>query len=244
MAAVVALIALPVSPPQPCTRCGTVRPRANLTVTGFELVCPECLFAHHERTLGAPTFSLHPPEAPWAGLFARLFTGCDGVVELRAFAGKGRPPVGRLFCAPADDAAIGAFAARHRDHDVYFGVAVRRDATGGTLQHCTCLGALFVDVDFKVTEEAEARARLARCRPAPSAIVHSGGGLHAYWRLREPLQLPDDAEIAKRQLRQLARALGGDLSAAEPARVLRLPGSANTKPEYGAPRRVRVERLA
>ena len=25
-----------------CTRCGTDRPRANLTLVGDELVCPEC----------------------------------------------------------------------------------------------------------------------------------------------------------------------------------------------------------
>jgi hypothetical protein len=39
---------------------------------------------------------------------------------------------------------------------------------------------LFVDVDFKAIDEAEARERLARYPHPPSAIVASGGGLHCY----------------------------------------------------------------
>lgn len=178
---------------------------------------------------------------PWVPMFALLFDQCEGLVELRAFAGQARPPVGRLFCAPTDNTALAAFLARHRTHDVYFGVATRRDASSGTLTNCQALGALFIDLDFKVTPEAEARARLARCPLPPSALVHSGGGLHGYWRLREPLALPAEAESAKRQLRRLAYALGGDLSAAEPARVLRVPGTLNVKPEYGTPRPVHLE---
>jgi hypothetical protein len=181
------------SAPQPCTRCRSVQPRANLTAAGVELVCPACLHVQHQRELGAPTFLLQPTEAPWRHLFARLFAGCDGLVELRAFAGQGQPAAGRVFCAWTDDAVIRAFAERHRARAVYFGVATRRDASGGTLHNCACLTSLFVDIDFKTTPEAEARARLARCPLPPSAIVHSGGGLHAYWRLHEPLRLPEQA---------------------------------------------------
>ena len=175
-------------------------------------------------------------------LFERIFAGCGGLVELRAFADGSS--VGRLFCAPNDIGAVLHFALDHRAHDVYFGVATRQNATSGQLRNCQHLGALFADIDFKMLPEPAARAQLARCLLPPTTIVHSGGGLHVYWTLREPLVLPADAATAYRQLRRLAAALDADASAAEPARVLRLPGSFNVKPVYGAPRLVRVEMVA
>jgi hypothetical protein len=178
----------------------------------------------------------------WQSLFALVFGDCAGLLELRAFSGKG--VAGRLFCSPIDDIAIASFVTAHREHDVYFGVATRRDEKSGALWNCLHLGVLFTDIDFKVTAEREARSRLARCPFQPNAIVHSGGGLHIYWRLREALELPADSLDAGRYLRRLARALGGDPVAAEPARVLRVPGSYNVKPEYGSARLVRVESLA
>jgi hypothetical protein len=65
--------------------------------------------------------------------------------------------------------------------------------------------------------------------------------LHGYWFLREPLELPAEAAHAKQLLRRLAVAVGGDLNAAEPARVLRVPGTWNRKPEYQTPQLVRIE---
>jgi hypothetical protein len=121
------------------------------------------------------------------------------------------------------------------------GVATRRDASSGELKNCQHLGALFVDIDFKRTPEPAARERVARMPLPPSAIVQSGGGLHVYWFLREPFLLPADGEYAKGLLRRLALALGGDSSSAEPAHILRVPGSTNYKPEYSSPRRVRLE---
>jgi hypothetical protein len=124
---------------------------------------------------------------------------------------------------------------------VYVAVATRKDATSGKLENCRDLAALFVDLDFKVTAEPEARDRLARFPLHPSAIVQSGGGLHTYWFFREPMTLPAEAARARALLRRLAHALGGDLAAAEPARVLRLPGTVNRK--YTPARPVTVEML-
>ena len=174
---------------------------------------------------------------PWAPMFAALFENCAGLVELRAL-----PSERRAFFAPTETDAIAGFLAQHHGQDLYFGVATRRDRSSGKLENCRHLGALFVDIDFKTTSEPEARERLAQFPFPPSIRVASGGGLHAYWALREPLELPDEG-YARRLLRRLAAKLGGDLSAAEPARVLRVPGTFNRKPEYGAPRLVQVERF-
>jgi RepB DNA-primase N-terminal domain len=117
------------------------------------------------------------------------------------------------------------------------------DATTGPgrWENCLALPAIFVDVDFKSTPEAEARKEIAALPLPPTLVVHSGGGLHVYYALREALDLTTDEPRARTLLRQLALALGGDRSAAEPARVLRVPGTFNRKPEYSSPRAVILE---
>ncbi len=181
-----------------------------------------------------------------AVFLAALYAGCEGFLEFRAFKGTKRaPPVGRQFYMPADYHGIERFVAAHRDHHVYVAIATRRTATGGKLEDCLHLGAVFADIDFKAISEAEARARLARFALPPSLIVFSGGGLHAYWLLREPLDLRDATACAEAYslLRRIAGALHADRVAAEPAHVLRVPGTYNHKLEYGSPRAVVVELL-
>jgi RepB DNA-primase from phage plasmid/Primase C terminal 1 (PriCT-1) len=177
---------------------------------------------------------------PLADFLAALFAGCEGFMEFRAFPSKARlfPPI-----TTEPPRILGSFLAGRASENLYIGVSSRRDQAGGDLAHCRHLGALFADVDFKETAEPEARDRIARCPLRPSALVHSGGGLHIYYFLREPLVLSDDAERAKHLLRRLARVLGGDLRSAEAARILRVPGTRNHKPEYGAPRPVVLEVL-
>lgn len=165
--------------------------------------------------------------------FTGLYKGTEGLLELRAL-----PSQARAFF-PLDHLEwIESFIAAHAGEDLYFGVATRRDDSSGTLDNCQHLPAMFSDIDFKVMPEAEARGRLTRFRFPPSAIVRSGGGLHVYWLLREPLDLPEEADRAKGLLRRLAHAVGGDLSAAEAARILRVPGTMNYKRDYTTPRPV------
>jgi hypothetical protein len=167
---------------------------------------------------------------------AALHVDCKGLIELRAL-----PSAARAFTQLGDDHAVARFADAHTNENVFIGIATRRNESGGKLENCRHLGALFADIDFKVTPEREARQRLARFVFPPSAVVHSGGGLHVYWWLREPIELPDEAAHAKQLLRRLAAAVGGDLSSAEPAHVLRVPGTRNHK--YGPPPLVRIEDL-
>jgi hypothetical protein len=125
--------------------------------------------------------------------------------------------------------------------DLYFGVASRSaDATDGSLTNCRFLAALFVDVDFKVIAPEAAEAALKAFIP-PSAVVASGGGTHCYWFLNEPLKLSEEGVRAKTLLRKLAIKLGGDITAAEPVRILRIPGTFNNK--YSPPRAVEVINL-
>ena len=179
-------------------------------------------------------------------VFAALYDGSDGVLELRAFSSdKSAPAVAQAFIPPTDAGARAGFIEKYaaQDLDLYFGVATRMEKHGvlkGDLEHCHQLPALFTDIDFKVTAEADARKRLSEFWLPPSLVVHSGGGWHAYWRLKEPLEFPADEPLARSLLRRLGTALGGDMVAAEPTRVLRIPGTLNQKREYGAPRPVTI----
>ena len=123
-----------------------------------------------------------------------------------------------------------------KSRDLYIGVATRDHDRQPVALH-----ALFTDIDNKdFATEAEARESLAAFPLKPSAIVQSGGGLHVYWISRTPIDLTNGgAPRAKTLLRKLAAVTGGDMRSAEPARILRLPGSVNHK--YSPSRPVTLE---
>ena len=117
--------------------------------------------------------------------------------------------------------------------NVYIGAAprVRED---GTAQAVERVWTLWADLDGR-----EALRRLAAFRPLPSLVIRTGSPdhAHAYWPLREPVS-PDAAQRANRRL---ALALGGDMAATDPARILRPAGSLNHK--HDPPGLVRCTRL-
>jgi D5 N terminal like/Primase C terminal 1 (PriCT-1) len=125
--------------------------------------------------------------------------------------------------------------------DTYMGVASRLGETGGgSFANCAELMAIFAEIDFKDSDEETARQRVAAFPLWPSIVIRSGGGLHCYYLLDDPLDLQNGGQpIASRLPRALARVLGGDLKSAEPARVLRLPGTLNHK--YQPAREVKIE---
>jgi RepB DNA-primase from phage plasmid len=182
---------------------------------------------------GSPTITSIPYDA--AAFCCAVAKPHSAAVELRAMGG-GRV-VKRIFAITQK--SITQFVEQHSDCDCYFGVAARHaNAKDGSLQSSPHLAALFTDIDFKATAPDLAQVMLESFPFPASAIVESGGGLHAYWFLASPIPLPAEAERAKKALRKLAHFLGGDLAAAEPARILRVPGTLNHK--YKPPRPVQV----
>lgn len=119
-----------------------------------------------------------------------------------------------------------AFAARavelSHQHETYFGVAVRKGRKGDKAG-VAYLTTLFADLDFERFEGGgiEALERLDAFKPAPTAAVWTGGGMHCFWRLREPLYPTTKTQAI---LRSLIRSVGGDPGAKDISRVLRLPG--------------------
>lgn len=113
---------------------------------------------------------------------------------------------------------------------VYFSLAPRvTRLTGkqrGGLADIKCLPTLFSEIDEK---DGKAWADVERLEPKPSAIVRSGGGWHAYWFIRPVLVADDNRDELNRLQHRWTEHTGGDIGAADIARVLRVPGTYNLK---------------
>jgi DNA polymerase I-like protein with 3'-5' exonuclease and polymerase domains len=113
-----------------------------------------------------------------------------------------------------------------------------------TLCEIVCLH-LDIDLEKIDLDAAAVLALLKQLALPPSRIVNSGHGLHAYWLLREPLQAtPETIFRVEHLLKKLADMLGGDPAVCEVSRIMRLPGSHNTKRGDRLPVEVIVNRLA
>ena len=94
------------------------------------------------------------------------------------------------------------------------------------------INSLHADIDFKdlTASPDEVRRVLREAMCPPSIVTATGHGLHPLWLLKESLEAtPENIAEAERLLKQLTELLGADPAAAECARLLRLPGTHNTK---------------
>ncbi|RXH06550.1 hypothetical protein EAV90_01600 [Bradyrhizobium vignae] len=102
---------------------------------------------------------------------------------------------------------------------------------------------LHVDVDPRAGEHLDEErqrikalfATLPQNLPVPTALVFSGGGYQAFWRLQVPIPINGDAgayEEAKRYNQQLEYLFGAD-DCHNVDRVMRLPGTINWKASNG-----------
>jgi len=178
----------------------------------------------------APTGTLAPgqdaiPQHDARRLLLAAIAGCgrepsSSFLELR-FREPGAP-MRQAFHECRDVASTAARAAvLGQQHDTYVGCAPRTRRFGGA-DAVERVHVLWSDLDG-----ADALERLAGFKPWPSIVVRSGSPAcaHAWWVLNRPLT-PAHARVA---LRRLAHALGADMASAEPARILRLPGTLNHK---------------
>lgn len=101
-------------------------------------------------------------------------------------------------------------------------------------RYICAVNCLYGEFDVKVygSKAAIAEHIATAPWPMPSVIVDSGGGLHAYWLLREPWLLVSDdtrqaAEIVQRLWVQ--QVVGADPSVHDLVRILRVPGTRNFK---------------
>ncbi len=157
------------------------------------------------------------------------FAGCEGLVELRH--GQRTPNGEQLINVRSEWFSLDKLEnmARHaikisaEGRETYFGVTTRKQRRGDK-NSVAMIPGLFCDLDFSAFEAGgiDALERLDRFKPQPTAVVHTGGGLHCYWRLKTPL-LPTPQ--TQGMVKALVRELGADPAATDLSRVLRVPGT-------------------
>ena len=150
-------------------------------------------------------------------------------------------------------------ASRH-GREVYFGLGLVRGSPEGrgTAEDMAAIGCLWADIDLAgpahpgkaLPASFEEIKRLLDDLPlAPSVVVDSGHGAHAYWLFKEPWIFEDEAD--RQRAAALARAWHGLVchlaeargwkleNLSDLARVLRVPGTTNHKMP-GQPVQVRI----
>lgn len=116
----------------------------------------------------------------------------------------------------------------HQRVHAYFGANPRKHVGASQAEGVKLARCLFADFDGGVIlEDAFARIKAAGL-PWPTAILESGGGVHAWWRLDEPMTDPEAWHL---RMKAIASALGSDQSVCDWPRIMRLPGFINWKHE-------------
>jgi hypothetical protein len=154
-----------------------------------------------------------------AVLFGSVAGGLLIEVRFRAASGMRR----RFFPTGTPGPVVDTVLALATRTDVFIGVLPRVRRRGRLEDVAERAGVLWADCDTPASAAA-----LASFQPRPSMVVASGSGQHrhAYWLLREPV----DLLLVERLNRRLALALGADAGVVtRPHTILRPPGSVNRK---------------
>ncbi len=173
-----------------------------------------------------------------------LFRGLPGYLELTMIAPKEYDLSPAVF---TESYKIGADRIdfdrvadfNRRGYGCYFGVTSKRNppAPGkrASEDDALWLTALWTEVDLKAGEYDtidDIHRAILQLTPRATTIVSSGGGLHVYWKVHPVLINRNNRDGIKRTLQGLSKAIKGD-SVWDLARVMRLVGTVNTKPDRG-----------
>jgi P4 family phage/plasmid primase-like protien len=164
---------------------------------------------------------------------SKLFALSEDLVELRAIPNDGGGVKARAFIGQGGAADLLRFCEVYDIPGVavYFGCSTRKPGSRqGRKEDLSELVAAWLDVDcYKLGLSVdEVVAALNACACPPSRIVFSGGGVHAYWLLREALPA-SELDEHERVLKRLAEVFAGDPLPAQSAAVMRLVGTHNSK---------------
>lgn len=102
----------------------------------------------------------------------------------------------------------------------------RTNGHGGKAKDIIAVRTFYVDIDG-LKDKTDALTRLLTAELKPSAVVETRNGVHAYWYAVS--QTPVDIARYRQVQNGLTKAFGGDDSAKDIARVLRIPGTLHQK---------------
>jgi hypothetical protein len=182
--------------------------------------------------------------------FEKLYGGCESRGYLVLWTRNDRRS--NFFSLNQIKEAAQEAATLAAEKDVYFAVGLQktRPSSGrGSADTVTVIPGLWCDIDIKgpghgrsdLPETVDDALELAHAIEGfpPTLLVHSGGGIHAYWLFKEPWVIESKEEREKAQilvrswedtLRQHAKEKGYHLdSTSDLARVLRVPFTFNHK---------------
>ena len=155
----------------------------------------------------------------------------EDIVEVRAIASEGRV---RKFWRTAQDlpGLVPELERLNRQgFNIYAGPNARKGERLSGDENVALCRCLFGDFDkiepgdgCGIWEFVEPRIEAAGL-PMPTLAVFSGHGVHAYWRLTEPMEPTRWAELQSR----LIATLQSDPACKNPERLMRLPGFLNVK---------------
>jgi len=161
--------------------------------------------------------------------FKAIFTKlAGGFLEIRAFPSNRDKPIQKFFPIPSELDKASAFATELKSQ-VFYGAAPRARQEGKA-EDVAALVTLWVDGDAEKGALPWTVLTLT-----PIAVVDSGNpsgrNYHAYYALDIPLELKTEADPnkAKVYLDALCTTLRGDPKSCDIARILRVPGTYNTK---------------
>jgi hypothetical protein len=169
-----------------------------------------------------------------------------GLIEIRVLPNDktaGLPPKQQWFDDVEEAMQFAAqFDDKRNGYSVYFGVG-KRAREGGGKKDVLGVTALWADIDtVNLGWDTERCLKMLHSAPTvlrPTALIHSGGGLHAYWFLKSPLLVPEQTKLIEEANATLARFVSGD-NVGNVDRILRLPGSWNAKRGIAKARRCEV----
>ena len=185
-----------------------------------------------------------------AGFLQSVFAGVDGGYVAISY--KGANGFNTTAFPAGEWEKITSFSESKSDMDLYFALGVLgtspKRGQRGKIDDVVAIPGLWLDIDCAEGQHSaanlptfeEAELKLLTAFPSPSILVHSGGGLHAYWLFPELSSTKDKVEretikklserFQKAFIRFAKETNGWKLdNTSDLARVLRIPGSMNHK---------------
>lgn len=168
--------------------------------------------------------------------FHALFDETEGFIEIRTIRNTNKVrqeyyPTGEI--EQLSSGIIENELLYSKDANAYFGVCPREKREGKE-KNINQMNCLWVDIDC-ANEKGRGQKlnSLEEFDRPPSMIIDSGHGFHGYWLFDKPHEVKNEEDLLrlKGYVKGLAQALGGD-SAFDLSRVLRIPGTQNTKDPF------------
>jgi hypothetical protein len=141
-----------------------------------------------------------------------------------------------VWCYVHNETELQGFISRYSEpgYALYHAAGTLKEGSWRNKDNVVTVRKIWAEIDFKQHPDlsaGEIRHRIEAIPLKPTGVVFSGHGYHLYWLLKGDTDAaPGDGQRRVEDALKLAAAyVGGDVQVAETARLMRLPGSYNTR---------------